>query len=538
MYGTQWGRSSEAQHPQGPYRASPSQGAEMLTALLMPQEAGSPYPPALPPPLLPKPAKDNLRLQKLLKRAAKKKANVTTLQASSFRACLSPVSEASHDQDVVPQPCPKTPGATAPPVPPSPLALPTPPRILVPAARSPYRPVIQHVPSPLQKKSFSFSLTQQRSLAEHFKMTTPQFGVPGPDSFAAIAAPREVTHISQVHIHVGPVLSPQSVAPVVTPTTGSWRDGEQDSASTEAQERLGPQGQGVATPKLEVTPQPSAIAQIPVDHIQPLSPCPEPSSAASLPPSAEATAPKQAITKIVVPIAPTYRSPGPSQNSPLPRSPSARAEPCPVPPKPSTAYLKVAAASEPKQQPPGPSSTSSPEPPKETQLSSMLSPALGGEVPKAAPTPMPRPHLGGWSLLRKQLIVAPEAPPFPEPEGAKAQLEQASKAPCEPVTSTVAPRPLVSRATKMWDAVLYRMSVAKGGNQSENTKEGAKAPLGQLLGHGSFLPFLYRPRFDARKLREMAAQPPAKVNTVLGVNLRPSLAPKNFNRTAACWQLK
>ncbi|XP_074086890.1 proline-rich protein 33 isoform X2 [Macrotis lagotis] len=547
----------------------------MLITVPMPHEPGSPYPPALPPPLLPKPAKDNLRLQKLLKKTAKKKASLTTLQTSAFRASLSPVSEASHDQDAGPQPWTETPRAVAPlapPAPPSlpaphapptslaphapptlpaplapsdpprPLALPTPPRVLVPTTRSPYKPIIQHVSSPLQKKTFTFNLTEQRSLAEHFRMTTPQFGGPGPDtpkalgSFVPVSAPREATHVSRIHIHVQPVLSPQSPDPA---THVSW--------GPEPQERPGDHEQEVATPQPVAPHQPSPMLQIPVAHIQPLTPnvqatnhCPEPPSSARLSPSGEAAAPKQVITKIVVPIAPTYRSPGPSQHSPLPRAPSTKAEPPPVPPKPNTVYPKFASASDTKQQSPGPLSPSrafSPETPSKP-LVTVLSPTPSGEGAKEAPTPIPKTRFSGWTRLKKQLIVAPEAPPFPEPEGAEAQPEQAGGGSREPATIPATPRPPVSRATRMWDAVLYRMSVAKGGNQLEDTKEGSRALPGGLLGRGNFLPFLYRPRFDARKLREMATQPPPQINSVSGVSLRPSIAPKNFNRTAACWRLK
>ncbi|KAM8968366.1 proline-rich protein 33 [Sarcophilus harrisii] len=525
----------------------------MLITVPMPHEPGSPYPPALPPPLLPKPAKDNLRLQKLLRKAAKKKAGLTSLQSSPFRASLSPVSEASHDQDVGPQPrseppraaaqsappaAPTPPKPWAPPTPlapPSPLALPDPPRILVPAPRSPYKPVIQHVASPLQKKSFTFNLTEQRSLAEHFRMTTPQLGGPGPDAphppgcFAPVAAPREKTHVSRVHIHVGPARSPCSPAPAPNLSTGSWGKGEQDGAEPEAGEEPGAHEQVADPPEPSPTPQkPMAPIQPLIPNAQPASPRPEPPPTTRLSPGVEAAAPRQLITKIVVPIVPTYGSPGPSQHSPLPRTPLAKAEPPPVPPKPNTLSPKLVATSDPRQPP---------DPPRDPLLSSVPSPAPGGEGPKAAPTPIPRTRFSGWTRLKKELIVAPEVPPFPEPKGPEAAGQGLPKAagqgPPEPTVSF--PRPLVSRATKMWDAILYRMSVAKSGSQPEGT-QGARAGEGGL-GRGSFLPLLYRPHFDARKLRELAAQPPAKVSHVLGVSLRPSLAPKNFNRTAACWQL-
>ncbi|XP_044538016.1 proline-rich protein 33-like [Gracilinanus agilis] len=499
----------------------------------MPHEPGSPYPAAPPPPLLPKPAKDNLRLQRLLKKAAKKKVSCVSLRSGSFRASLSPVSEASHDQDAAPQPRPET--TKAPP------ALPDPPRTLVPASRSPYKPVIQHVASPLQKKPF-FKLSEQRSLAEHFRATAPPVRAPGPDapkppgSSAPVVAPREVTHVSRVHIHVQPAPSPRSPAPAANLAAGSGGHGDPHRAEYEA---------GVAAPKPAVTRQP-----IPVALIQPLtpntqatSPCPAPPSATRLSPSVEAAAPRQLITKIVVPIAPIHRSPGPARRSPLPRNPSAPTEPPPVPPKPS----RFAAASDTRQLS-GPSRAFTPEPPGApvSLVSSGLSRAPAGEAPKATPTPTPRTRPSGWTRLKKQLIVEPGVPAFPEtedapgqpggqPEGQQpgGQPGQASEGPEEPAAGPSAPRPLVSRATKMWDAVLYRMSVAKSGDRPEGAKEGARAPPG-----GRFLPFLYRPRFDARKLCEVAAQSPGQVHSVPGVSLRPSVAPKNFNRTAACWRLK
>lgn len=72
-------------------------GFEMLMALsygsqpnLLPQQ----YPP---PPLLPKPGRDNARLQKLLKKNAKKKVGSSSQTPIPFRSNLSPVNEASPD---------------------------------------------------------------------------------------------------------------------------------------------------------------------------------------------------------------------------------------------------------------------------------------------------------------------------------------------------------------------------------------------------------------------------------------------------------
>lgn len=69
--------------------------AVAYTAIAQPGLFAHQYPP---PPLLPKPGKDNIRLQKLLKRTAKKKAAAQTSQsAAPFRSSLSPVNEASPD---------------------------------------------------------------------------------------------------------------------------------------------------------------------------------------------------------------------------------------------------------------------------------------------------------------------------------------------------------------------------------------------------------------------------------------------------------
>uniref|UniRef100_A0AAR2IT10 Uncharacterized protein n=1 Tax=Pygocentrus nattereri TaxID=42514 RepID=A0AAR2IT10_PYGNA len=52
-----------------------------------------------PPPILPKPGKDNARLQKLIKKNFKKKVGTSSQTPIPFRSSLSPVSEASPDQE-------------------------------------------------------------------------------------------------------------------------------------------------------------------------------------------------------------------------------------------------------------------------------------------------------------------------------------------------------------------------------------------------------------------------------------------------------
>ncbi|XP_041852733.1 mucin-5AC [Melanotaenia boesemani] len=96
-----------------------------------------------PPPLLPKPGKDNVRLQKLLKRTAKKKASAQTAQsATPFRSSLSPVNEASpdleHSDHFTPPRTPETQLTL--------YGIQQPPRFTV-------RPLYQHVASPYPQRA-------------------------------------------------------------------------------------------------------------------------------------------------------------------------------------------------------------------------------------------------------------------------------------------------------------------------------------------------------------------------------------------------
>lgn len=88
-------------------------GVEMLMALSygsQPNLLSQQYPP---PPLLPKPGRDNARLQKLLKKSAKKKVGSSSQTPIPFRSSLSPVNEASpdleHSEHSTPPRTPETP---------------------------------------------------------------------------------------------------------------------------------------------------------------------------------------------------------------------------------------------------------------------------------------------------------------------------------------------------------------------------------------------------------------------------------------------
>nr|XP_031546928.1 proline-rich protein 33-like [Vicugna pacos] len=396
-------------------------------------------------------------------------------QPGAFRTSLSPVSEASHDQEA--------PG-------PRPAEV---PRVMAPLPRSPHTPVIHHVASPPQRSTFSFSLTQCRSLASHFKATGPQLAAPvpepaeSPSSYAQVSAPTaRGMHISQVHIRLSP--SPQAGTP------------ETPRAALD-------EGPGVQDRHPAPCP-PGAQPLIPVAHIRPLptgaqaaSPRPEVPPVPRPPPGFQASLPRGASLRAVVPIAPTYHSPGPSPYRPASVAPEAlRLEEAPT--------AGPAAEAERVSSPRGASPTAP-----------LSGPHLC-PVPKVAP----KPQLSGWTRLKKQLLEEEEEPASPGPEQHPGHTGRGVTAPAGP-----AARPPASRASRMWDAVLYRMSVAESRGGQAGPGVGARTVTGL-----SRLPFLYRPRFNARKLQEAAARPPSVIHPILDL----SPQPRNFNRTAAGWRLQ
>ncbi|XP_045676969.1 proline-rich protein 33 [Phyllostomus hastatus] len=448
----------------------------VATASVPPSADGlcPPGPPGPPPPLLPKPGKDNLRLQRLLRRAARKKTPGAGPCAppGAFRTSLSPVSEASHDQE----PAAQRPAEA--------------PRVV---ATLPHSPATHHVASPLQKSTLSFSFTQHRSPATHTTALGLRLSAPG--GFAHVPAPTAgAAHASQAQLLPGP---PPQAGPPELPRRGP--DG-------------GPGGQDRDTAPRPPAAQPS----IPVAHIRPLPagaqdvrPWPEAPPVPRPPPGCQASGPREVRPRVVVPIAPTYRSPGPS------------------PPRPAPAAPEVEHLEEP------PTAGPAPEAEQASGRQGASSPALPAD-PDARPAPSaaPRPRLSGWTRLKKQLMDEADERPPPGPEQSPTRTEQAGAAPAPPAPQPApapAPGPPASRACGLWDAVLYRVAVA----ESRRSPEGPRGGAGAWPGLGR-LPYLCRPRFNARKLQEAAARP---LLTTPSVVLERSPQPRNFNRTAAGWRL-
>ncbi|KFV52372.1 Uncharacterized protein C11orf89, partial [Gavia stellata] len=143
------------------------------------------------------------------------------------------------------------------------------------------------------------------------------------------------------------------------------------------------------------------------------------------------------------------------------------------------------------------------------------------------------------SRLRKHLMVQPEASNFPEPEPEKLEQEERSKKDSSQAIIGQDHRLFKSRATRMWDAILYQMTVNKEKKQQAEEKKLRKE-------ESCFLPrrlpiLLHKPRFDARKLKELAAKPMTKITTAFEVSrFKPKAAEehtKSFNRTASGWSV-
>ncbi|XP_067291837.1 mucin-2 [Pseudorasbora parva] len=180
-----------------------------------------------PPPLLPKPGKENVRLQKLLKKTAKKKAAAQTSQPSvPFRSSLSPVNEASPDLE-------HSDHSTPPKTPETPLY------IGMVHPRFNVRPLYQHVASPYpHHKGFTYGNTARFSPQPYVALghTTPQHlaptipytasPVPGLDTHATApitilqtAQRVEVSSTLTTHVITSKTPSPQPTILNVSRTT-------------------------------------------------------------------------------------------------------------------------------------------------------------------------------------------------------------------------------------------------------------------------------------------------------------------------------
>ncbi|XP_029437966.1 pollen-specific leucine-rich repeat extensin-like protein 2 [Rhinatrema bivittatum] len=579
-------------------------------------EPGSPYPQA-PPPLLPKPGKENLRLQRLLKKAAKK-AVPAPPPPKAYRSTLSPVSEASPDlEHCVCSPPPKTPET------PKPLILSLPPRHFI-------KPVVHHVASPYPKhRSFTFSISEQRSISQCFRHT------PSPTSPVSVLSKQVIPHIELQQPPQRPRAEPAVPSQIPSPSPGhsssaipEISEPKTPPSTTPALCNSVPEAPGQATHVTEGHTQVSSVQPIrsrtpiserdqrnrtpdhenrtPVSVAQPeTSHSESPTKCSPLVVSTSvnrATTHKPTVTPTVVTLPSTpsdsaYEIPrattpkatsaeaavprGSSPNSPIPRPETPNTQ-IPTPIIPGTTVSSPANSSDKtsksltettKQEVTAMvpkcvvSKNDSSLNPNMTSLSIQgpppQSPAAGNEsrvdiLPKAEPllkstekVKPPKTKLSGWSRIKKHLVVEPEEPQFPVPESdaprTKDEEEKKVEAAQKNFSTDNKVKPKQSRATKMWDAVLFQMvkESHKQANEREETKKDGEKSVKEV-GIFSFrcrLPLLlFAPRFDARKLKEACSRPLKKITTMfdLGRLHRKTSEeePKDFNRTASGWQLK
>lgn len=173
---------------------------------------------------------------------------------------------------------------------------------------------------------------------------------------------------------------------------------------------------------------------------------------------------------------------------------------------------------------------------------------------KATPKPKGlKGKLSGWTRLKKHMVVEPDEPTFPEPEAkhlgnSTGGEEITVKVPNETAVVQHTNQEVVKntdgpKALKMWDALLFQMFSTKErimNQMNKDDSEKKKSPKDEQAAVPSFvnrLPILlYSPRFDARKLKEAAEKPLAKIASVFekGLIKRKSHEEdrKDFNRTA------
>uniref|UniRef100_A0A8D0DP15 Proline rich 33 n=1 Tax=Salvator merianae TaxID=96440 RepID=A0A8D0DP15_SALMN len=594
----------------------------MLITVTAPHQPASLHPQTPPPPILPKPTADNLRLQRLLKKAAKKKATLSAPQASSFRSSLSPVSEASPDLEHTERSSPLKSTETV-----TQLTINLPPRFLI-------KPAIHHVASPFPRgKPFTFTVTEQRSLSEHLKFTaspavsplhrqtTPepswhprehpapgmhtQLLPPGATQSAfvfpehpisptpMVETPVVAAHVAETHAYIQSVQAPRAKTPVLdhvaethayiqsvqaprakTPVLDHVAETRTYVQSVQAPRAKTPVLDHVAETRTYVQSVQAPRAKTPVFHqsadystskerpapthfltnhsqpppgqvqathfasqARPITPQLESASTSELPTRTIKTTILHVPRQHIVVTSPTPQFSIPPENKQILEPPSeAQRQLSPIAPP------KYITAEEIKPAPPiARGSALSPES-KADEQTARPPPSASQSPPKPLPKPkpplLPKPKFSGWSRLKKHLIVETEEPQFPvaesEPMKPKQMEETKTEAPQEDTGQDR--KTTKSRAIKMWDAILYQMMTKERRQQAEEKE----------VRRESMLPFrrrlpllLHKPRFDARKLKELASKPMMKITTLFEVRRiqnPPAEESLSFNRTAPGWQ--
>ncbi|KAG9475658.1 proline-rich protein 33 [Eleutherodactylus coqui] len=511
----------------------------MLLTVTTLENPGPPSP--VPPPTPPKPRKDNAKLQRLLRKAAKRSGAQAspTLATKTFRSTLSPVSEADLENTEF-----ATPQKTK-----APLTITLPPRFQL-------KGVIHRVPSPYPKQKFTFTLSEQQSLSQYLSLSpvsdspsprpmrssSPniQFLYPQGGNTTDRLSPRLIANNSPractpQTIETSPKQPVVSHFQTLTPSVIIQETDEIDTRPHSPKKEGSvnePKINGFSTSKCEDTNSKDSS-------------CPR-----SIPDQQESdkpnrTSPTSENESKTVSILATSEM---TDKSEIVHDLSKVVE---IPHSMSTNDIRTSVAQEPStvnstDYPDGQSKMTvdvlvSSTTTKTTNVTSSTDNLTTSEmVPKSEeltvlkspekPKPPRKKPGGGWARLVKHLVVEPEEPKFPEPQQAKDKTDKSEEKDIIQGTQSIS-----NRANKMWDALLYHMATST----KEQEKPGSTAPPALPFFRTRLPLLLNRPRFDARKLREAASRPLRKVTAFFHRRVADKAASSaTFNRTASGWSIQ
>ncbi|XP_069821762.1 proline-rich protein 33 [Dendropsophus ebraccatus] len=515
----------------------------MLLTVTPLEDPGPPSP--VPPPTPPKPRKDNAKLQRLLRKAAKRSVQASpTLTSKSYRSTLSPVSEGDLEN--------LEPATSQKNKKPPPLNLP--PRFQM-------KGVTHRAPSPYPKQKFTFTVSEQQSLSQYlspspvpdapspqpFRCSSPniQFLYPQGGNTPDRLSPRVIANSSPrpctpQTIETSPKQPPVPQlqvlpSPAIVIHEAHGNDGEPLSSNkNETVNKT--QIDGLSTPKCEDTKLPAGSSfHISIPDQQELTF--KPSASCSLqnePTKLVSTLTPSKVTdkEIVHDISKVVEIPNIVSTNSLRTTSVNQALPTGTVKQPeitvTTVSVEVTISPKSTGTTPVTSSTDKLDMVPKTEQTTILKPPEKPKPPRKKPG-------GGWARLVKHLVVEPEEITFPEPQKTEDKTEKSVGEKKAATEGT--PQSKTNRANKMWDALLYHMATANKEQEKPGSTPGSTAPP-QLPFFRSRLPLLlHRPRFDARKLKEAASRPLRRVTAFFHRRVAEKETSSSFNRTASGWSI-
>ncbi|KAL7858353.1 hypothetical protein AOLI_G00184550 [Acnodon oligacanthus] len=532
-----------------------------------------------PPPLLPKPGKENVRLQKILKKTAKKKAASQASQTPvPFRSSLSPVNEASpdleHSDHSTPPKTPETPVYGAP--------------------EQEKQEPIQNAQSKATEQFTLKEAARPKAVPKETEASkTPVGKVPRStdsalDNGTPVAPSSEISETTPpVQTKLKPMQETSKIptseaketkekvsgVPVVTVPTIVVSKVDTPPVESSKVVTTVPVTQRVRTPTYgppkPKTPPPDSVVETAKPESKPTIPSAKATTPDQNADMAKISKPTPAEAAVTTTINKVSKKPSVQQKSLLERIKDQKSSVTIASDKTATKKTKDKPLVKPmddQKDKAKPEEAEAKESTLQETKSAVEEKADNGSLPTAEP-PLKviqkpkgmKSKLSGWSRLKKHMVVEIEEPKFPEPKPEQKkdapdataqkpseQKKQGQEADKISETSQSQEGKEGARAAKMWDAVLFQMFSTKesimqqieASKTEEQKKEEAKLNKPQEIPTFAHrLPvLLYSPRFDARKLREAASRPVTKIATVFEMGLigrkNKDEEPKDFNRTA------